>query len=90
MKCNLNPTNYTCDVECGRNTLTHETNGTQLHAHRQSNQSAEEKRWVLRADLNDTTEDLFLFFIRCDVECLWPGWTTKCGVEWCGEEERMV
>ena len=52
MKCNLNPTNYintysTCDVECGRNT------------HRQSN-SPDEKRWVLRADLKDTTEDIYL------------------------------
>ena len=50
----------TCDVECVRNTHTHETNGTQLHAHRQSNQSPEEKRWVLRAELNDTGEDMYL------------------------------
>ena len=67
MKCNLNPTNYinskhysTCDVECGWNTHTHETNGTQLHAHRQCNQSPEEKRLVLRAELNDTTKDIYL------------------------------
>ena len=64
MKCNLNPTNYihysTCDVECGWNTHTHESKGTQLHAHRQSNQSPEEKRWVLRAELKDTTEDIYL------------------------------
>ena len=41
-------------------THTHETNGTQLHAHRQSNQSPEEKRWVPRAELNDTMEDIYL------------------------------
>ena len=54
---------------------------TQLHAHRQSNQSPEEKRWVLRAELN-TTEDIYLLQgvmwngMLYDVECLWPGWTT--------------
>ena len=61
VKCNLNPTNYsTCDVECGRNTHTHESNGIQLHAHRQSKLSPEEKMWVLRADLNAPTEDIYL------------------------------
>ena len=59
----------------------HETNGTQLHAHRQSKQSPEEKWWVLRAELN-TTEDIYLLQgvmwngMLYDVECLWPGWTT--------------
>ena len=63
MKCILNPKLHkhfsTRHVECGRNTRTHETNGTQLHAHRQSNQSPGEKRWVLRAELNDTGEDIY-------------------------------
>ena len=68
MKCNLNTTNYInttalvmWNVAC-THTHTHETNGTQLHAHRQSNQSAEEKRWVLREDLNDTTEDIYICY----------------------------
>ena len=52
-------------MECGRNTHTHETNST-LHAHRQNNQSPEEKRWVLRAELNDTTDGRYIFVIRCD------------------------
>ena len=56
----LHQHNSTCDVECGRNTHMHETNSTQLHARRQSNQSPEEKRWVLRAELKDTTEDMYL------------------------------
>ena len=59
MKCNLNPTtdiNTTALVMWNlAGTHTHESNGTQLHAHRQSKQSPEEKRWVLRADLNDAT-----------------------------------
>ena len=38
-------------------THTHETNGTQQHAHRQGIQNPEEKRWVLRADLNDAMEE---------------------------------
>ena len=38
------PINTTALVECSRNTHTHETNGTQLHAHRQSNPSPEENR----------------------------------------------
>ena len=40
MKCNLNPTNYinskhysTCDVECGWNTHTHETNAAHNFTH---------------------------------------------------------
>ena len=64
VRCNLNPTNYkhysACNVECGRNTHTHESNDTQLHAHRQSKQSPEEKRWLLRADSNDATGDIYL------------------------------
>ena len=67
MKCNLNPTNYMkttalvmWNVARTSHTHTHETNGTQLHAHSQSNQSPEEKRCVLRADLNDATEDIYL------------------------------
>ena len=46
-------------------THTHETNST-LHAHKQSNQSPEEKRWVLRAELNDTRDGRYIFVIRCD------------------------
>ena len=63
-----------------------ETNGTQLHAHRPSNQSPEEKRWVLRAELNDVTEDIYLLQgvmwngMLYDVKCLSPGWTTECEV----------
>ena len=74
VKCKLNPTkhiNTTALVMwnvAGTHTQTHESNCTQLHAHRQSNQSAEEKRWVLRADLNDTTGGRYLFVIRCYVE----------------------
>ena len=53
VKCNLNPTNYINttalgDVECGRNTHTHETNGTQLHAHRQRNQSPHYRRYIYK------------------------------------------
>ena len=90
----------TYDVECGRNThtQTHESNGTQLHAHRQSNQSAEEKRWALRADLNDTTGGRYLFVIRCYVEwnvvwwgmsVAWMDYRVWSGAEWC-EDECMV
>ena len=50
MNYNLNPTNYINTTAlvmwnvAGTHTHTHETNGTQLHAHRQSNQSPEENR----------------------------------------------
>ena len=51
-------------------THTNETNGTQLHAHRQSNQSPEEKRWVLWAELNDTTEDIYICYnVWCGMLC---------------------
>ncbi len=67
-------------------------------ARTQSNQSAEEKRWVLRADLNDTTDGRYLFVIRCYVEwnvvwwgmsVAWMDYRVWSGAEWC-EEERMV
>ena len=85
-------------MECGRNTHTHETNVTQLHAHRQSNRSPEEKRWVLRAELNDSTDGRYIFVIRCDVEWYvvrcgmseaWMDYRVWSGAEWC-DEERMV
>ena len=64
MQCNLNPTNYVNTTALVMwnvaGTHTHETNST-LHAHKPSNQSPEEKRWVLRAELNDTgAEDIYL------------------------------
>ena len=73
-------------MECVRNTHAHETNGTQLHAHKQSIESPEEKRWVLGAELNDVTEDIYLLegvmwnSMLYDVKCLWPEWTTECEV----------
>ena len=64
MKCNFKPTYYINTTALVMwnvaGTHTHETKGIQLHAHRQSNQSPEEKMWVLRAELNDTTEDTYL------------------------------
>ena len=87
-------------MECGRNTHTHETNGTQLHTHRQSNQSPEEKRWVLRAEIKwYYGRYIYIFVIRCDVEwyvvwcgmsVAWMDYRVWSGAEWCGEEERMV
>ena len=44
---------------------------------------------MLRAKLNDTTEDTYLF-IRCDVECLWPGWATECEVVQNGVVKKSV
>ena len=63
MKCNLNPTNYinTKALVIWNVTRTH--TGMKPMAHNfthTGNQSAEEKRWVLREDLNDTTEDVYL------------------------------
>ena len=97
VKCNLNPTNYIHTTAlvmwnvAGTHTRT--SNGIQLHAHRQSKLSPEEKMWVLRADLNAPTEDIYLLYgvmwngMLYDVECLWPGWTTEFevvqnGVKW--------
>ena len=63
VKCNLNHTNYINTRALVRwnvaGTHTH-TKAMALHAHRQSKQRPEEKRWVLRADLNDATEDIYL------------------------------
>ena len=72
----------------GTNTHTHRSNGTQLHAHRPSKQSRREKVGLER---RFTWCYGRYIFVMCDVECLWPGWTTVwSGAEWCGEEERMV
>ena len=51
VKCNLNPTNYintTEPVMWNVSGHTHETSGTQLHAHRQSNQPRGESPWYNR------------------------------------------
>ena len=69
-------------------THTHETNDTQLHAHMQSNRSPEEKRWILRADLKGTTEDIYK--VWCGMACcmMWNvcGLDGLRGVKW----RRMV
>ena len=79
-------------MECGRNTHTYETNSIQLHAHRQSNQSPKEKRWVLRANLKDTTEYIYICYkVWCGIVCcmMWNVFGLDDGlqsVKWC----RMV
>ena len=51
---------------------------------------------VLRADVNDTTEDIYLLQgamwngMLHDVECLWSGWTTECEVVQNGVVKRSV
>ena len=80
----------------GTNTHTHREAMALNFTHTGQASSPEEKRWVLRADSNDATGDIYLLCVMWnvmlyDVECLWPGWTTVwSGAEWCGEEERMV
>ena len=77
----------------GTHTDKHETNDTQLHAHGQSNQSPEEKRWVLRTELKDTTEDVYICYkVGCGMVCcmMWNVCGSWSGAEWCGKEQRMV
>jgi len=60
VKCNLNPTNYINTTVLVMWNVAGTHTCTQLHAHRQSNQSPEEKRCVLREELNDVMEDIYL------------------------------
>ena len=64
MKCNLNPTNYinTTALVMWNVSGTHTRTKPMGHNFTHSgNQSPEAKRWVLRADLNDTMEDIYFY-----------------------------
>ena len=63
MKCNLNPTNYINSTAPEMRNVAGIHTRTKPMAHNfthTGNQSPKEKRWVLRAELNDTREDIYL------------------------------
>ena len=64
VKCNLNPTNYINTTALVMwnvaGTHTHTKAMALNFTHTGKVISPEEKRWVLRADLNDATEDIYL------------------------------
>ena len=63
MKCNLNPTNYILTALVMLNvagTHTRTKPITRNFTHTGKVISPKEKMWVLRADLNDATEDIYL------------------------------
>ena len=67
----MNPTNYVnttalCDVECGRNT--HTRMKPTAHFTHTGKIIRVQRRWVLRAELNDTRDERYIFVIRCDAE----------------------
>ena len=70
-------------------THTHETNGTQLHAHGQSNQESRGEKAGLEGRVNDTTDffDFFFYKVWCGMVCCMM--RNVCGldglqsVKWC-------